>query len=118
MKKFLAIFLGTQAAMDEWKKLSEAERNRREAEGMKAWYAWDEKHKHAILDEGHPLGKTKAVSASGIRDIKNAMAVYVLVQAESHEAAAKLFEGHPHFTVFAGESIEVMECLPLPPPPQ
>jgi hypothetical protein len=25
-----------------------------------------------------------------------------------------MFEGHPHFTIFPGESIEVMECLPIP----
>jgi hypothetical protein len=39
----------------------------------------------------------------------------VIVQAESHEAAAKLFENHPHFTTFPGDSVEIMECLPLPP---
>jgi hypothetical protein len=26
----------------------------------------------------------------------------------------KLFENHPHFTIFPGEAIEVMECLPIP----
>ena len=39
---------------------------------------------------------------------------YVVVQAESHEAAAKMFEGHPHFTIFPGDSVEIMECLPIP----
>jgi hypothetical protein len=38
----------------------------------------------------------------------------VIVQAESHEAAAKLFENHPHFTIFPGDSVEIMECLRLP----
>ena len=28
--------------------------------------------------------------------------------------AAKMFEGHPHFTIFPGDSVEIMECLPLP----
>jgi len=36
------------------------------------------------------------------------------VQAESHEAAANLFEGHPHFTIFPGDGIEVMEVLSIP----
>lgn len=27
---------------------------------------------------------------------------------------AKLFEGHPHFTIFLGEAVEVMEGLPVP----
>ena len=33
---------------------------------------------------------------------------------ESHEAAAQLFLNHPHFTIFPGESVELMECLPIP----
>ena len=35
------------------------------------------------------------------------------ILAESHEAAAKLFENHPHFTIFPGDSVEIMECLPM-----
>jgi hypothetical protein len=32
----------------------------------------------------------------------------------THEAAAKLFEKHPHFTNFPGECIEIMPVLPIP----
>lgn len=71
-------------------------------------------HSAAIVDQGSPLGKTKRASPRGIEDIKNSMTGYVIVQAESHEAAAKLFENHPHFTIFPGDSVEIMECLPLP----
>jgi hypothetical protein len=42
------------------------------------------------------------------------MVGYVIVQAESHEVAARMFENHPHFAIFPGESVEIMECLPLP----
>ena len=30
------------------------------------------------------------------------------------QAAAKLFEKHPNFTIFPGESVEVMPVLPTP----
>jgi hypothetical protein len=63
---------------------------------------------------GGPLGKTKTISATGIGDISNAMGAFTIVRAESHEAAAKLFRNHPHFTIFPGESIEVMPVLPIP----
>ena len=63
---------------------------------------------------GGPLGKTKRADASGVSDIKNLMAGYIVVRAESHDAAAKLFENHPHFTIFPGESVEIMEELPIP----
>ena len=72
-------------------------------------------HAASIVDQGTPLGKTKRASPEGIDDIKNVMVGYAIVQAESHEAAAKLFENHPHFTIFPGDSVEIMECLPIPP---
>jgi hypothetical protein len=42
------------------------------------------------------------------------MAAYVIVWAESQEAAARLFERHPHFAIFPRDGVEVMECLPIP----
>jgi hypothetical protein len=75
---------------------------------------WGTANTSAIVDQGGPLGKTKRASPNGIADIKNAMTGYVVVRAESHAAAAKLFESHPHFTIFPGDSVEIMECLPLP----
>lgn len=60
-----------------------------------------------------PLGNTKRVSATGIEDVSNAMGAFTVVRAESHEAAAKLFES-PHFTHFPGDAIDVMPVLPIP----
>ena len=114
MKKYCAIYLGTPALMEKWKKLDEATRKQREQQGIKAWNDWVTRNKAAIVDTGSPLGKTKRVDAGGIKDTSNAMAAYTVVPAESHEAAAKLFENHPHFMIFPGEAIEIMECLPVP----
>lgn len=114
MKHFLAVFTGSAAAMTRWQALSEAERQRRHAAGMQAWDAWVAAHAEAIVDVGTPLGRTKKVSPAGIADIHNALTAYTVVRAASHAAAAKLFEGHPHFTLFPGEGVEVMECLPIP----
>jgi hypothetical protein len=114
MKHFLAIFTGSPEALGSWKTLPAEELARRQAEGTKAWQDWVQKHRAAIVMMGGPLGKTKRISASGIADICNNMTAYTLVQAESHEAAAKLFEGHPHFTIFPGDGVEVMPVLPIP----
>ena len=46
--------------------------------------------------------------------LRNAVGGYVIVRAETHAEATALFKGHPHFTIFPGESVEVMECLPIP----
>jgi hypothetical protein len=116
MKRFVAIYIGTEAAVErsQWNQLPDEKRKAREAAGMRAWMEWGKTHAAAIVDQGAPLGKTKRASPEGITPIKNVMVGYVIVQAESHEAAAKLFENHPHFTIFPGDSVEIMECLPLP----
>ena len=118
MKNFLAIYIGTPAAFEksEWSKLDEGKRRAREAEGMQGWMSWGKTHAAAIVDQGSPLGKTKRAAPEGISDIKNVMVGYVIVRAESHAAAAQLFESHPHFSIFPGDSVEIMECLPLPRP--
>src|SRR5688572_15894160 len=114
MKTFLVIYMGTEAAIERWRKLPEAERKQRDAAAMEAWMAWGRKHEAAIVDQGSPLGRTKRVSSNGVEDTKNALTGYTIVRAESYDAAARMFEGHPHFSMFAGDSVEIMECLPMP----
>lgn len=114
MKKFLAIYLGTPAAMESFRNLPETERKAREAQGIAAWHAWAERHKAAIVELGSPLGRTKRIGKDGITDVRNAMGAWTVVQADSQEAAAKLFLDHPHFAIFPGDSVEVMECLQIP----
>jgi len=116
MKRFVAVYLGSPEAhaRSGWDKLDDTARKQREAEGMKAWTQWAEKNANVIADHGSPLGKTKRASREGIADVKNNIAAYVVVEAESHEAAAKLFANHPHFSIFPGDSVEIMECLPIP----
>lgn len=116
MKTFLAIYTGSAASAERstWERLTDEERQRRQAAGIEAWKEWGERHRTAIVEAGGPLGKTKRISSAGISDIRNNMAAYVIVRAESHEAAARLFAGHPHFTLFPGDGVEVMECLPIP----
>lgn len=113
---FLAVFLGsrTSAKGSAWNALSEADRRAKEERGIAAWKAWAEKHQAAIVYMGGPLGKTKKIDSSGIADISNLMGAFTVVRAESHEAAAKMFEGHPHFAIFPGEGVEVMPVLPIP----
>jgi hypothetical protein len=116
MKTFMAVYLGNTASpkASEWKGMDEGKRKKLEASGMKAWGDWMTAHEPAIAVQGGPLGKTKRTAAQGVSDIKNNMTGFVVVKAESHEAAATMFEKHPHFTIFPGDSVEIMEVLPIP----
>ena len=113
---YLAVFLGSKTSqeMAAWNALSPSERQKKEREGIAAWKAWVEKHHGAILEMGGPLGKTKRVGAEGISDIANELGAFTVVRASSHEAAAKMFENHPHFSIFPGERVEIMPVLPIP----
>lgn len=115
-ESFLAVFLGskTSARMNAWNALSEEERRAKGREGMAAWKSWMEKHHAAVVGMGGPLGKTKKVTEHGVEDTSNEMGAFMVVRAESHVAAARLFENHPHFTIFPGESVEIMPVLPIP----
>jgi hypothetical protein len=113
---FLAVFIGgkTSEKMKAWDALPETERNARMQRGMAAWKAWVEKHQAAIVTMGGPLGKTKRADVKGIADITNLLTAFTVVRAASHEAAANMFEDHPHFAIFPGEAVEVMPVLPIP----
>jgi len=75
------------------------------------WDKWLADHARVIqiLKAG---GKTKRVSSDGVSYTKNDIALYSIVEAESHETAAKLIENHPHLQILQS-SIEVMEIWPM-----
>ncbi|MFZ0268762.1 hypothetical protein [Caulobacter sp.] len=109
MKTFLALYMGSDTPTDP-SSVSEETMNK----GMAAWGQWMTDHAAAVVDHGGPLGKTKKAAPGGVSDIRNRVAGYVIVRAQSHEAAAALFENHPHFAIFPGDSVEIMERLPIP----
>src|SRR5437868_625559 len=102
MKKFLAVYLGSEsgAAHAKWEALDEETRKNKEMAGMNGWMKWGSENEKAIVDGGSPVGTTKRINANGISDVTNQIVAYTIVQAESHEAAAKLFINHPHFMIF------------------
>jgi hypothetical protein len=106
MAKFMAVYTGTPGStMPDEKTL---------AEGMAAWQAWMQRYASQIVDSGGPLGKTKRVTKDGVADSRNNLAAYIVVEADSQDAAAAMFEKHPHFMIFPGDGVDIMPCLPIP----
>lgn len=116
MKRFMAVYTGSPGAIENYGKrfASEDERRANDRKGIEAWKKWAEKHAVSTVDGGGPLGRTKRVTKDGIADVRNNLAAYTIVEAQSQEAAAKMFLDHPHFTIFPGDGVEIMECLPIP----
>ena len=107
MKRFLALFLVPPAVIEDWSKTDPDTREAAEQDMRGAWVAWNGKHA-AMIGEMGAGGKTRRVGADGVSDVKNDIMIYTFVEAESHEDATKIFEGHPHLQI-PQSSIEVME---------
>lgn len=112
MKKFLILYCAPVAVIEEWMKSAPEDRKAEEDKMKAKWDDWMMKHKPA-MKETAGAGKTKLVTKEGIMDTKNDIMLFSIVEAESHEAAAQLFEGHPHFDI-PEASIQVMPVNYLP----
>lgn len=100
MKKFFVLFRIPVKSMDDWMNSVPPEERKKQSDGiMAAWKPWREKYKANILNEGEPLGKTKTVTAEGIADSRNDLNYYMIIEAPSHEEAAKIISENPHLQI-------------------
>jgi len=111
MKKFLVLYLAPASVLEEWSKTPADAKKRAEEKMRSDWNRWMSDHAKMITDT-NAGGKTKRVSSGGVSDTKNEIMLYSFVEAESHEAAAKIFESHPHLQI-PQSSIEVIEIRPI-----
>ena len=109
MKKFLGIYMMPALAMDEARKTSTPEKQKEE---MVSWGKWMESIKSSTVDGGAPTGKNIRVNAKGSNMVRNEICGYVVVEAESLEDAAKLFEGNPMLEM-PEAYVEVAECMSM-----
>ena len=68
MKKFMAVYIGTQAALERYQQSvpDPEQRKAREKAGVEAWHQWVAANGKSIVDVGAPLGKTKRIGPEGI----------------------------------------------------
>jgi hypothetical protein len=110
MNKYFVLFCIPAGAIQDWMtKVDEATRKEQSDKMMQDWNTWMTDHASSILDKGLPLGKTKRVEGGTITDIKNDLNWYLVVTADSHEAAAEMFKDHPHLVQIPSSYVEVMD---------
>src|ERR1700675_4198448 len=111
MKKFMVLYMASAPDFEKMMKSSTPEQQKK---GMEAWMRWMNANKTSIVEGGGPLGKTKRVDSNGASDTKNGVGGYSIVQAETHDGAAKIFgKDHPHLQM-PGAWIEIVEIMPMP----
>jgi hypothetical protein len=111
MKKFMVLYMASGAELEKMMKSSTPEQQKK---GTDAWMKWMNANESSLVDGGAPLGKTKRVDANGASNTKNEIGGYSIVQAESHDAATKIFgKDHPHLRM-PGAWVEIVEIMPMP----
>ncbi len=111
MQKFLALYRVPVVGLEAWMQVDEATRKEEESKLQAKWDTWAAANAASILETA-AAGKTKRVTTQGTEDVKNDIMIYSLVQADSAESAAKIFEGHPHLEI-PDATIDVMPATLL-----
>lgn len=114
MPRFLAVYTMQPENVVRFRRLPKSEQDAIDAVGLKQWLDWEHRNAASFADRGGMVGKTKRVTKDGIADAVNSLCGYIVVEAESIEAAARLFENHPHFSVFPGDGVDIMPFVTEP----
>jgi len=115
MPRFLAVYTMKPENVARFRSLPKAEQDAVDAAGLKQWLNWEKANAASFADKGGMVGKTRRVTKDGIGDAQNVFCGYIVVRAESIDAAARLFENHPHFMIFPGDGIDIMPFMTGPP---
>lgn len=110
-KRFMVLYVIPSQVMGDWAKTDPETRRVAEEKMRGDWQRWMNDHAK-MISITEAAGKTKAVTAAGVSDTKNDYILYSIVEAESHDIAAKAFANHPHLTI-PQSSIQVMEVRPM-----
>ena len=108
MPRFLAVYTMKPEDVATFRSLPKAEQDAIDAVGVSQWKAWEERNAAFILDRGGMVGKTTRITKAGVDKAVNPICGYLVVEAETADAAARLFQNHPHITVFPGDGVDIM----------
>lgn len=115
MPRFVAVYTMKPEDLAAFRAQAKSEQEATDKLGLKAWKEWGERNAAAIVATDVMVGKTKRVTKAGIADARNQIAGFLIVEAADIAAAARLFQDHPHITVFPGDGIDVMPVVTEPP---
>jgi hypothetical protein len=106
MTKFIVLYRSSVSAREQMMMLTPEQRKT----SMDAWVDWATAAGAALVDMGAPLGDSTLIKGTAGEGY---IGGYSIVQAESVDAAKRMFEGHPHFGA-PGASIELLELMSMP----
>jgi hypothetical protein len=115
MPRFLAVYTMTRDDLARFRAMPKADQDAVDSKGVPEWQAWTERHAASIVNHGGMVGKTTRITRDGtIAPATNDFCGYLIVEAETAEAAAALFADHPHISTFTGDGVDIMPFLTGP----
>jgi len=109
MKKFIALYYNTSGAHQPNQELTEEQKQQM----LAPWGVWAEKCGTQLIDMGSPFAPASfSGNGEAWQSSKHFVTGYSMVQAESLEAAQKLFHRHPIYA-YPDHAIEISECVPM-----
>ncbi|MDN2579030.1 hypothetical protein [Aquibium sp. ELW1220] len=114
MPRFLAVYTMKPEDLARFRCMPKADQDAVDTVGMKQWADWEARNAASFPDRGGMVGRTLRVTKDGVAAASNPFCGCIVVGAETIEAAARLFEDHPHFTIFPGDGVDIMPFLTAP----
>jgi len=114
MPRFLAVYTMKPEDLARFRSMPKADQDAVDAVGVKQWTEWEARNAASFPDRGGMVGRTLRVTKDGVAAASNPFCGYIVVEAETIEAAARLFENHPHFSIFPGDGVDIMPFLTAP----
>ncbi len=114
MPRFLAVYTMQPEAVARFRAMPKSEQDAVDAEGIAAWTEWEKANAASFADRGGMVGKTLRVTKDGTARATNSFCGYVVVEAATIEDAARIFENHPHFSIFPGDGVDIMPFVTDP----
>lgn len=114
MPDYLAVFVSdkTGPKWRAWRAMTAEQQQARAEAGVAAVNAWEAAHAADIVHVGGPLGPTLRIDDAGaVTEMVNQLTVFMVVRADTHDAAARLFDDHPHMSIFVCDGVDVMPVL-------
>lgn len=114
MPHFLAVYTMRPEDLARFRAMPKTEQDAVDNKGLPLWQDWEKRNAGSLPNLGGMVGKTLRVSKDGIGPHTNQFCGYVIVEAETIEAAAEIFRDHPHINVFPGDGVDIMPFLTGP----
>lgn len=115
MPRFVAVYTMKPQDLAAFRARPKSEQEAIDQVGLAAWAEWEKRNAAAIVSSDVMVGKTTRVTKAGVARAQNQITGFLIVEAADIDAAARLFQDHPHITVFPGDGIDLMPVVTGPP---